>query len=71
MNNSPLSHPYTHTHYSTPSRKPSEHHCNADRTLHPHATLDTQTLAPLCRVLFQGPEYSGSNIQSVNTKLLR
>ena len=71
MNSSPSSNPYSHTHYSTPSRKPSEHHCMADRKMHPHAQISTQSLAPLCRILFQDSDFSSHTVSSVNTKLLR
>ena len=72
MNNSPISTSYQHQHYNTPSRKPSEHHCNADRKLRQNTQLDQQSLAPLCRILFQESDVSSrQNAPSFNTKLLR
>ena len=72
MNHSPTSHTYTHSHFNTPSRKPSEHHCNADKKLQPTAQIDPQSLAPLCRILFQDPEFSARPAApAINTKLLR
>ena len=73
MNSSPIAHNYNnHTHYSTPSRKPSEHHCNADKKLYRPAPISDQSLAPLCRVLFQDTDTSSRhNITPATTKLLR
>jgi len=59
-------------HFSTPSRKPAEHHCKADRKHRTYTSMDPQSLAPLCRVLFQDMQPSSmAAAPPVTTKLLR
>jgi hypothetical protein len=38
--------------YNTPSRKPTEHHCNADKKNNPFLTLDTQSVTSIAKNLF-------------------
>ena len=53
MNGSPLpSNHYDSDDYITPSRKPAQHHCNADKKQRPFVRIDDTSLAPLCRNLF-------------------
>jgi hypothetical protein len=58
-------------HFNTPSRKPSEHHCNANKKNRAYTSIDPQSLAPLCRVLFQDTQSSSLVAPPVNTRLLR
>lgn len=38
--------------FITPSRKPTQHHCNADKKPRPACRLDAAVLAPICRNIF-------------------
>lgn len=73
MNGSPFgSSTYKSDSYITPSRKPSQHHCNADKKQHPFTVLDEADLAPICRNLFgETGNRLNSCGQGVNAKLLR
>lgn len=58
--------------YITPSRKPTQHHCNADKKHTPFLQVDPAALAPLCRNLFaETPDHSRPYAAGVNAKLLR
>jgi hypothetical protein len=70
MNGSPLA-SYNSQTYFTPSRKPTQHHCNADRKQAPFVNLDQETLAPLCRNLFGDRQEIRPSVPNVNAKLFR
>jgi len=51
MNDSPIRKTYENNEfYATPSRKPTEHHCNADRKIRPIIQVNIEP--SLCRNLF-------------------
>lgn len=51
MSDSPIHKTYEHNEfYATPSRKPTEHHCNADRKIRPPIRVNIEP--SLCRNLF-------------------
>jgi hypothetical protein len=73
MNGSPfLSCAYKSDSYITPSRKPTQHNCNADKKQHPFTVIDEAVLAPISRNLFND---SGDRTRTcapgVNAKLMR
>ena len=47
--------------FSTPSRRPSEHHCNADRKQNPTIRLEETVLTSLSRNLFGSPPHNPPN----------
>ena len=58
--------------YITPSRKPTEHHCNADKKEQSFVSLSEQDLAPLCRNLFREPtEPARLYVAEISLKSLR
>ena len=73
MNGSPVtSYHYSYEQLITPSRKPTQHHCNADKKQNPFCRLDESVLAPICRNLFEDYVVSiKGNGGGVNAKLMR
>lgn len=54
MNESPISSCQPSSpQFITPSRKPTQHHCNADKKPRPTCRLDAAVLAPICRNIFE------------------
>ena len=70
MNGSPVM-SYHSELFLTPSRKPTQHHCNADRKHAPFKALDEAALAPLCKNLFGERMDFQSNNPACNAKLFR
>jgi hypothetical protein len=72
MNGSPLSSCHQQDKFITPSRKPTPHHCNADKKQRPFCKLDSTALAPICRNIFEEEyTYKASGGAGVNAKHMR
>jgi hypothetical protein len=59
---------------STPPRKPTIHHCNADRKNNPYKCLNQTELEPICKNLFgngSGARYAPSQTANAQLKSFR
>lgn len=72
MSNSPIYDRFDSDIFITPSRKPTQHHCNADRKHNFHTAIEQNNLGPICRKLFaEEGAFARSYVPGVNAKLLR
>ena len=74
MNSSPLrSNDHIYSFLQTPTRKPTEHHCNAERKVMPYAVITQSDLSSVSRNLFGNYDNSNAyNMSSAcNAKLFR
>lgn len=72
MNSSPVAHTSSSQNYVTPSRKPTEHHCNADRKPRPQVRPIDSLIDVHCKNLFEDKENLAQaergNVQMGNVK---
>ena len=72
MNDSPVSsYNSLNNQFITPSRKPTQHHCNADKKQNQFCKLDENVLVQIRRNLFEELSSNKMGGGGVNAKLMR